>query len=378
MTSKLPNTGTSIFAVMSGLSNQNGAINLAQGFPDFPIAEDLIDLIHHYMKAGHNQYAPMPGVPDLRQAIAKKIERTRNVGIDPDQQITITSGATEALYAAITTIVNPGDEVIYFDPAYDSYLPSIQLNQGIPVPIKLNADDFSIPFDELERRISTNTKLIIINTPHNPTGSSLSRMDLDRLAALIADQEIYVLSDEVYEHLIFDGREHATVVNHPELKDKSVAVYSFGKTFHATGWKMGYAVAPEKITNEIRKVHQFLVFSVNTPIQFALADYLSQPENYDYLPGFFEEKRNVFLKFMEGSRFRPVKCSGTYFQTFSYDGIAEKTEMEMARWMTEVHGVASIPLSPFYTDGADHKHLRFCFAKNEDTLKEAAQKLCQI
>ncbi|MEP2025066.1 MAG: methionine aminotransferase [Reichenbachiella sp.] len=377
MQSKLPNAQTSIFAVMTKMANECGAINLAQGFPDFDVAPKLIDRIHHYMKQGMNQYAPMPGVPALREAIAKKIDHTYGVGVDPNE-VTVTAGATQALFATITAIVHAGDEVIFFDPAYDCYLPTIQLCKGVPVNINLNKNDFSIPWEEVEEKISAKTKLIIINTPHNPSGAILSKEDLNELARITRDKEIYVISDEVYEHLIFDGENHHSVLKHEELRKKSVAIYSFGKTFHATGWKMGYTIAPDYLTNEIRKVHQFLVFSVSTATQWALADYLKEPNHYEFLPDFFQDKRDLLLDLMAPSRLNPVMCKGTYFQSFSYADIGDKPDREMAEWITKTHGVASIPLSPFYTDHSDNKQLRFCFAKSEETLKQAALKLCQI
>lgn len=377
MISKLPNAQTSIFAVMTKLANECGAINLAQGFPDFDVAPELIDRIHHYMQQGLNQYAPMPGVPALREAIAQKIDRTYGVAVSPDE-VTVTAGATQALFATITAIVQAGDEVIFFDPAYDCYLPTIQLCGGVPVNINLDKDDFSIPWKEVEQKITNKTKLIIINTPHNPSGAICSPADLEELARLTRDREIYIISDEVYEHIIFDGQAHASVLKHDELRKKSVALYSFGKTFHATGWKMGYTVAPDFLTAEIQKVHQFLVFSVSTATQWALADYLEDENHYTYLPDFFQKKRDLLLDCMAPSRFQPVKCQGTYFQTFSYADISDKPDREMAIWITENHGVASIPLSPFYTDHSDHKQIRLCFAKSEDTIQKAAQKLCQI
>lgn len=377
MHSKLPNAQTSIFAVMTKLANECGAINLAQGFPDFDVAPELIDRIHYYMQQGMNQYAPMSGVPALREAIANKIDRTYGVSIAPDE-VTITAGATQALFATITALVHAGDEVIFFDPAYDCYLPTIQLCGGIPVNINLDKDDFSIPWEEVEQKISKKTKLIIINTPHNPSGAILSPADISELARLTRDKEIFVISDEVYEHLIYDGETHHSVLKNEELRKKSVAIYSFGKTFHATGWKMGYTIAPNAITDEIRKVHQFLMFSVSTATQWALADYLQEPQHYNYLPDFFQQKRDLLLELMAPSRFEPVECKGTYFQSFSYASISDKPDREMAKWITKNHGVASIPLSPFYTDHSDNKQLRFCFAKSEETLKAAALKLCQI
>ena len=377
MISKLPDAQTSIFAVMTKMANECGAINLAQGFPDFDVAPELIDSIHHYMQKGMNQYAPMPGVPALREAIANKIDHTYGVAIAPDD-VTITAGATQALFAAITAIVHAGDEVIFFDPAYDCYLPTIQLCGGVPVNINLDKDEFSIPWGQVEKKITSKTKLIIINTPHNPSGAILRDEDIKELARLTRDKEIFVISDEVYEHLIYDGEAHCSVLKNEELRKRSVAIYSFGKTFHATGWKMGYTVAPDFLTEEIRKVHQFLVFSVSTATQWALADYLKEPNHYNYLPDFFQEKRDLLLGLMESSRFKPVICKGTYFQSFSYADISDKPDREMAEWITQSHGVASIPLSPFYTDHSDNKQIRLCFAKSEDTLKQAALKLCQI
>lgn len=378
MQSKLPNTGTSIFAVMSNMAAENNAINLAQGFPGFDVSPDLTALANYFMERGMNQYAPMPGIPLLRQRISEKINRAYDCKVNSDSEVTITSGATQALYASISALVNPGDEVIYFDPAYDSYKPTIELNCGIPVNINLRAPDFSIPWNEVEQKISPKTKLIIINSPQNPTGAVLSQEDLGQLSNLIRGKEIYVLSDEVYEHIIFDDKSHASVLSHEELIKKSIAVFSFGKTFHATGWKMGYAVAPKFISDEIRKVHQFMVFSVNTPAQYAVAEYLSDPKNYLELPSFYQQKRDLFLEKMKASRFDPIECSGTYFQTFSYKNISQEGDMAMAERITKEFGVASIPVSAFYTDGTDDRLLRFCFAKNEAELEQATEILCKI
>ena len=377
MKSKLPNAGLSIFAIMTKMANESNAINLAQGFPDFDVSPELIAKINDYMEKGFNQYAPVAGQPALRSAIANKIGHTYGVSVDANE-VTVTSGATQALFNSISAIVGGGDEVIYFDPAYDSYKPVVELNGGVPVAINLRKDDFSIPWDEVEKRITKRTKLIIINTPHNPSGALLNRNDLDQLADLIRGKDTYVLSDEVYEHLVFDEREHESILKHPELRKVGVAVYSFGKTFHATGWKMGYSVAPLAITSELQKVHQFVVFSVTSATQMAIADYLSSPAHYDYLPSFFQEKRDFFLDQMKTSRFKALPCSGTYFQTFSYEGISDLSDMEMAEWMTKTHGVATVPFSPFYSDGSDHQYLRICFAKGKETLKLAAEKLCQI
>lgn len=378
MRSKLPKIGTSIFSVMSKMANEHKAINLSQGFPGFDIAPDLIDLVQHYMKQGQNQYAPMPGVPVLRENIAKKINTSYDCNCSPEQNITVTAGATQAIYTGITALVEEGDEVIYFEPAYDSYKPSIMLNGGVPVNIQLVAPDFSIPWDEVQRLISDRTKLIIINTPHNPTGTVLSESDLDQLADIIDNRDIHVLSDEVYEHIIFDDIRHQSVLAHDKLRDRSMAVFSFGKTFHATGWKMGYVVAPQSITEEIRRIHQFMVFSVNTAVQYALAEYLNVPEHYTSLCSFYQDKRDAFLDLMKDSQFRPIKCSGTYFQSFSYEAISSESDFSMAQRITKEYGVASIPISAFYAEGHDDHLLRFCFAKNTEELQKAAEILCKI
>lgn len=378
MISKLPNTGTSIFAVMSKMAVEHNAINLAQGYPGFDISPELVQLVNHYMAQGMNQYAPMPGVPKLRKAIAKKVNTIYDCQVNADTEITVSAGATQSLYTCISAIVKAGDEVIYFDPAYESYQPAIVLNGGVPVNINLHTPEFSIPWQEVEQKITDKTKLIIINNPQNPSGAVLTNADLEQLNELIKGKDIYVLSDEVYEHIIFDGHTHSSVLGHEELRKKSMAVYSFGKTFHATGWKMGYTIAPKIITDEIRKIHQFMVFSVNTPAQHAVADYLSNPENYLSLPTFYQEKRDFFLNKMKGSRFEPIPCSGTYFQTFSYKQISLEADQAMAERITKEYGVASIPISPFYTDNQDEKLLRFCFAKNNDELEKAAEILCKI
>lgn len=378
MRSKLPNTPISIFSVMSKMAGEYEAINLSQGFPGFDIAPQLTALVNSYMKKGMNQYAPMPGVPALRESLTTKMNAAHGCALKADQNILITAGATQALYACITTIVDSGDEVIYFEPAYDSYKPAVVLNGGVPVGINLEAPTFNIPWDEVEKKTTGKTKLIIVNSPHNPTGALLDEQDMIRLQELIHDKNIYVLSDEVYEHIVFDKRRHESVLRFDELRKKSMAVYSFGKTFHATGWKVGYVVAPEEILDEVKKVHQFMVFSVNTPVQYALAEYLETPDNYNSLGPFFQEKRDSFLHLMSSSRFTPIPCSGTYFQTFSYDQISQESDMDMAERLTKEHGVASVPVSAFYSEGKDDHLLRFCFAKETDQLKKAADILCKI
>jgi methionine transaminase len=311
MISKLANTGTSIFTIMSKMAADYGAINLSQGYPGFHISQELIDLVSFYMNKGDNQYAPMPGLPQLREQISKKVNQTFDCGINADDHITVTSGATEAIYATMTALIHMGDEVIYFEPAYDSYHPNILLNGGLPIPIKLNETDFSIPWDEVGSKITAKTKMIVINTPHNPSGAVFKREDLERLYDIIRHKDIFVLSDEVYEHLIFDGLEHQSVLSHPGLREKSIAVFSFGKTFHATGWKMGYSVAPKEITEEVKKIHQFVVFSVSTPVQFAMTEFLKNPAHYNSLPFFYQQKRDLFLELMKKSRFKPLPSNGT-------------------------------------------------------------------
>jgi methionine transaminase len=376
--SKLPQVGTTIFSTMSAMAAEYGAINLSQGFPDFPVSEELIDRIYFWMKNGMNQYAPMPGLQALRLAIAKKLGHSYGGYFHADREITITPGGTSALYAAITALLHPGYEAIVLEPAYDSYIPSIKLNQGVPVPVALRSDNFGIDWPKLEAAISPKTRLIIMNSPHNPSGSILSADDLDRLAELIRGKEIHILSDEVYEHIIFDGEQHQSVLGHAGLREKSVAVFSFGKTFHATGWKTGYFVAPEYLTTEIRKVHQFMVFSVNTPLQYALADYLALPKHYAILPEFYQKKRDYFLEKISNSRFQAIPSKGTYFQLLSYKAISDMPDIQMAEWLTKEHKLASIPVSVFYTHAPGEGVLRFCFAKSNETLKQAAEILCRI
>ncbi len=371
--SRLPDLGTSIFAVMSRMAQEYDAINLSQGFPDFKVSEKLIEIIHQKMKEGHNQYAPMAGVPSLRNAIADVIDKTYNYKVDPETDITVTAGGTEAIFATISGLVSPGDEVILFDPSYDCYGPAIRLNGGIPVSINLLPPDFGIDWDQVKSKISSRTKMIMINTPQNPSGVVLTESDLKILESIVQEHAILVLSDEVYERIIFDGITHQSVLRYPGLARNSIAVFSFGKTFHATGWKVGYAVAPKEITGEIRKAHQFITFSVNTPVQLALAEYMNEPKHYLGLSKFYQEKRDFFLDQIKGSSFRPMKCEGSYFQLLSYEGVSTKKEMEMAEWLTKEHKLASIPVSVFYKDKSDNHLLRFCFAKNEETLKKAGE-----
>jgi methionine transaminase len=371
--SRLPDVGTSIFSIMSKMALDHGAINLSQGFPDFSIDKTIIDLVHKFMLEGHNQYAPMPGVPLLRQQIAQVIQQTYSHRVDPDTEITITAGATEGIFSAISAFINPGDEVILFDPAYDSYDPAIRLNGGVPVQINLQYPDFSIDWDIVRKKITRKTKMIMVNTPHNPSGSVLKPADLLELEKIAVTNNILVLSDEVYERLIFDGVKHQSALSSPGLASHSIAVYSFGKTFHATGWKAGYVVAPAHLTAEIRKTHQFIVFAVNTPVQFALAEYLKDPAHFNSLGKFYQDKRDFFLEHVKGSSLEPLACHGSYFQVMSYKSISNKPDMEMAEELTKKFKVAAIPVSVFYKDRTDNRLLRFCFAKKEETLLKACE-----
>ena len=377
--SRLPEVGTSIFSVMSKMALEHQAINLSQGFPDFPVSEKLIELIHQNMKDGHNQYAPMPGVPSLRKVIAEVITATYQRPTDFETEVTVTAGGTEAIFSTIAALIGSGDEVILFDPAYDCYDPAIRLNGGIPIHLNLKPPHFAIDWQEVQDKITPDTKMIMVNTPHNPSGAVLNEHDMLALQEIALKNDLIVLSDEVYERIIFDGITHQGVLKHPDLAKRSIAVFSFGKTFHATGWKIGYTVASEKLTREIRKTHQFITFSVNTPIQFALAEYLKDPENYLHLGKFYQLKRDFFLGQIRGSSLKPLPCFGSYFQLLSYDdGVSTKNEMEMAAWMTKEKGLAPIPVSAFYKDGSDQKLLRFCFAKSDTTLESAGKILRMI
>jgi methionine aminotransferase len=371
--SRLPDTGTSIFTVMSRLAAKHQAINLSQGFPDFKVDDKLIELVSRFMREGHNQYAPMPGVLQLRQTLAAVLEQTYHRTFDPETEITITAGATEALFSAIAALIHPGDEVILLDPAYDSYAPAVRLNGGVPVHLHLSYPDFSIDWAAVEDHISARTRMVIINSPHNPSGAVLSASDLRQLEALAERYNLVVVSDEVYERIIFDGLRHESVLHYPRLATRSIAVFSFGKTFHATGWKVGYAVATGPIMYEFRKVHQFITFSVNTPVQLGLAEYMKIPEHYTALGSFYEQKRDYFLRGLKGSSWQPLPCHGSYFQLLSYGSISDKPDVAMAEELTIRHKVASIPVSVFYHDKTDNRLLRFCFAKNDDTLDRALE-----
>lgn len=373
ISSKLPNVGTTIFSVMSNLAQKHRAINLSQGFPNFPSDPMLIDAVSRAMREGHNQYAPMPGLPALRQRLAEKMGAAYGVEADPDGEITITAGATQALFTAIGAFVQPGDEVIIFEPAYDSYRPAVEAFGGVVRSIRLEAPGYRIEWNELSSLINSRTRMLLINSPHNPTGQILMADDLRSLELLLEGTDILVLSDEVYEHLVYDGLQHESVLRYPGLKARSLVTFSFGKTFHNTGWKVGYCVGPAELTAEFRKLHQFNVFSVNTPVQHALAEYLETPSHYLTLADFYQRKRDFFLEAMQGSSLRPLPCSGTYFQLFDYSEVRNLADLEFAHWLTEHHGVASIPVSAFYQGGHSGRIIRLCFAKTEDTLAEAAR-----
>ena len=376
--SKLPEVGTSIFTVMSRMAADHHAINLSQGFPDFPVHPELIDRAHHYMQKGLNQYAPGNGVPRLKTAISDMTQRLYGVAPDPEDDITVSTGATEGLFAAITALVERGDEVILFDPAYDSYDPAIRLCGGIPVHLNLDYPSFGIPWTKLEEAINEKTRAIIINNPHNPTGSILKKEDLTELGRMAVTRNLIIISDEVYHNMVFDGVRHTSVLQIDNLKERSVAIFSFGKTFHATGWKSGYCIAPPAITQEIRRVRQFVTFTVNTPIQFALADFIADPDHYENLAGFFEDKRDVFLRSIENSRFKAQPSAGTYFQVLEFSAINDLNDVAMSEQMTKEKGLASIPVSVFNHDGHDHQLLRFCFAKDDRTLLAAARILNEL
>ncbi len=383
MDSKLPATGTTIFAVMSALSEEYRAINLSQGFPSFNPQRELLDRITHYLNHDANQYAPMPGVPSLRQAIASKVERLYGRKVDPDAEVTVSDGATEGLFSAIHAVVRRGDEVIVFDPAYDSYEPAVTLAGGktthLPLVIPDDDSDFQIDWDRLASAITTRTRAIILNFPHNPTGAILSAVDLDKLAAIVRDSSLYLISDEVYEHIIFDGVEHQSLLRNDELWERTFVISSFGKTYHATGWKVGYCVAPPVLTSEFRKIHQWTCYAVVTPIQHAIADYMAQtPDHYAELPRFYETKRDRFCELVKDSRFSFRPAAGTFFQLLDYSDITDEDDVGYARRLTKEIGVASIPISVFCEKPPPGKHLRFCFAKDDNILEEAAARLCRL
>ncbi len=378
LSSKLPHVGTTIFTVMSKLAQECGAINLSQGFPDFPIDGKLIDLVEKAMRAGHNQYAPMPGLPALREAIAAKAQRLYGFSYDPETEVTVTSGGTQAIFTAIGAVVHPGDEVIIIDPAYDCYAPTVELFGGRPIHVRLG-NDMKFDADAVRTAITPRTRMLMINTPHNPAGTILRNADMQRIADMLRDTDIILLSDEVYEHLVFDGEPHVSAINYPELRDRAFVIFSFGKVFHATGWKMGYAMAPKPLTAEFRKVHQFNVFSANTPMQHALATYMQEPAHYEQVSAFYQAKRDRFAAGMRNSSFKLLPCEGSYFQTADYSAISNEGDRAFAERVAREFGVATIPLSPFYKEPPpEQRLLRFCFAKQDATLDAAIEKLCRI
>jgi methionine transaminase len=373
--SKLPEVGTTIFTVMSALATKARAINLGQGFPDFPMNEELVELVNKAMKDGHNQYAPMPGHLPLRESIAEKIESLYNQSVNPDSEITITPGGTYAIYTAFTTILQPGDEAIVFEPAYDSYIPNIVVNGAIPVTIPLEYPSYGINWEKVHAAKTEKTRAIILNSPHNPTGAVLSLEDIQELRKFVKDSNIFIVSDEVYEHIILDGKPHYSILHYPDLFDRSFVCFSFGKVYHCTGWKLGYCVAPEWLTTEYRKVHQFNAFSCHTPVQVALADFLKESVHYLSLPDFMQKKRDYFQEAMSASRFRALPTFGSYFQIYSYREISDEPDAAFAHKLVAQHGVAAIPVSAFYQSGKDDHVLRFCFAKKKETIDLAIEKL---
>lgn len=376
--SKLPHIGTTIFTVMSKLATEHQAINLSQGFPDFDCDRVLIDLVYEHMKNGRNQYAPMQGLPYLREVIANKYKQLYNVNYNPETEITITSGGTQALYTAISAFIHEDDEVIIFTPAYDSYEPAVAMHNGVAKYVELKAPDYSIDWTAVKKLVNHRTKMIIINSPHNPTGSALTKNDLKELDKITRNSEILILSDEVYEHIIFDGQPHQSVCLFPNLAERSFIVASFGKVFHVTGWKMGYCLAPENLMAEFRKAHQFQVFCSNAPMQWALADYLADEKNYMQLSQFYQEKRDYFIRGLSGSRFKFKPAAGTYFQLLDYSAITNEADTDFAVRLTKEKKIASIPVSVFYnTKNTDHM-LRFCFAKKKETLDKALDILQKV
>lgn len=376
--SKLPNVGTTIFTVMSALATEHKAVNLGQGFPDYPMSEELTAKVAEAMKNGHNQYAPMPGLIGLRESIAEKVEFLYQTKINPDTEITITPGGTYAIYSSLTTILQPGDEVILFEPAYDSYIPNIEINGAKAVPLPLTYPDYKIDWDLVRSSINTKTKAILINSPHNPTGSVLDKNDIAELKAVVAGTNIFIVSDEVYEHLIYDELPHESMLKYPELFERSFVNFSFGKTYHCTGWKLGYCIAPAAFTKEFRKVHQFNCFSCFTPAQVALAEYLKNKDAYLSLPRFMQQKRDYFIELMKQTKFDLLNTSGSYFVCASYGRISDEADKDLAIRLTKEAGVATIPLSAFYHNHKDDKVVRFCFSKQNRTLQQAVERLMKI
>lgn len=376
--SKLPQTGTTIFTVMSRLAQEYQAINLSQGFPNFDPPQELRDLVYHHMQAGKNQYAPMPGVVKLREMLAQKHGTSAGISIDPQTEITITAGATQAIFTVIQTVVHAGDEVILIDPCFDCYEPAITLAGGKAVRYRMKAPDYAMDWEAFGQLINPRTRLIIVNTPHNPTGTIWQKRDWQRLAQLVEGTSTLVLSDEVYEHLIFDGYTHDSMLAIPALRERGFVVYSFGKTFNSTGWKVGYCIAPPAITAEFRKAHQFIVFAVHSPTQYALADFLEDPANYQSLGQFYQQKRDFFLETIKGSSLRPIPSYGTYFQLVDYSAIKDVDDITFCQWLTKEVGVAAIPVSVFSEQELPERVVRLCFAKTEDVLAAAGERLVKL
>ncbi|MBK9451865.1 MAG: aminotransferase class I/II-fold pyridoxal phosphate-dependent enzyme [Bacteroidetes bacterium] len=376
--SKLPSVGTSIFSVMSALANAHGAINLSQGFPDFSMDPRMKSLVTEAMAKGFNQYTAATGLPALREQISALATECYGIEVNPESEVTVTSGGTEALFCAIAATISEGDEVIVFEPCYDSYVPVIELFGGVPIYVPLDFPDYKINWQNVKKRVSSRTRMIILNSPHNPTGSTLDAADLAELAKIVQANPIVILSDEVYEHIIFDGADHQSILRHKDLAKRSFVVSSFGKTFHATGWKVGYCIAPEHLSKEFRKIHQFVTFSTSTPFQWAIAEYMKDRSHILELRNFYQTKRDYFLDLMKQSRFEPLTSKGTYFQLMKYDQISKKGDKSFAEWLTVEKGVATIPVSVFYHSGEDNKVLRFCFAKENSTLEKAAEILIRL
>ncbi len=370
---KLPTVGTSIFTVMSALAREHGAVNLSQGFPDFSCDPELKTLVNKFIQEDKNQYSPSSGLPALRARIGDMVQEMYGTAYDPETEITVTSGATEALFCAISAVVNEGDEVILLEPVYDSYVPVIELNGGRPVFVSLEAPDYKVNWENLKKHINSRTRLIMINSPHNPTGAVLTDEDMLELQKIVRSNNIFIISDEVYEHIIFDGQQHQSVARYPELATQSFIVSSFGKTFHVTGWKVGYCLAPAGLSREFRKIHQFVNFSTSTPFQFAIERFMSETSRITDLRHFYQKKRDLFADAIKDSRFEILPCHGTYFQLLDYSEISQEKDREFAHRLTVDHKIASIPLSPFYHNGSDAKILRFCFAKEDQTLLQAAE-----
>jgi methionine aminotransferase len=376
--SKLPDVGTTIFTVMSGLANQYNAINLGQGFPDYQMSEELMNKVNEVMHKGWNQYVPMQGYMPLRESIAEKAEYLYGTKINPDSGITITPGGTYAIYTALTTILQPGDEVIVFEPAYDSYIPNIEINGARPVLIDLKFPDYRIDWDVVKRSITSRTKAILINSPHNPTGAVLGEDDIKELRNIVRGTNIFIVSDEVYEHLIFDDIPHQSILRYPDLFERSFVCFSFGKTYNCTGWKLGYCIAPAELMKEFRKVHQFNCFCCHTPSQVALAEFLKNKEAYLSLSGFMQEKRDYFIKLMANTRFTMLDSKGSYFICAKYDRISDEADKDFSIRITKEYSVATIPVSSFYKAGTDNKVIRFCFSKKKETLEAAVERLMKI